>query len=112
MLAYIVRRLLLVPLTLLCIMVTNFVIIQAAPGGPVEQMIARITGTAVEATARDEGFAVLNLDLRETQAAAIALYEALGYTRWATQPYYARVDDAWVAGHFYSKLLSDDGDGA
>jgi len=36
-------------------MVINFVIIQAAPGGPVEQMIARIKGTAVEATARFGG---------------------------------------------------------
>lgn len=67
---------------------------------------------AVEATARDDGFAVLNLDVRETQTAAIALYEALGFARWATQPYYARVGDTWVAGHFYSKLLKDDGDGA
>ena len=55
MYAYVLRRLLLVPLTLLCIMVTNFVIIQAAPGGPVEQMIAQITGTAVDATARITG---------------------------------------------------------
>lgn len=55
MYAYILRRLLLVPVTLLGIMVTNFIIIQAAPGGPVEQMIAEITGTAVEATARITG---------------------------------------------------------
>ncbi len=38
--------------TLFGIMVVNFVIVQAAPGGPVELMIARIKGTAVEATAR------------------------------------------------------------
>ena len=44
MLAYIVRRLLLIIPTLLGIMVINFVIIQAAPGGPVEQMIARAPG--------------------------------------------------------------------
>ncbi|MGE0719885.1 MAG: microcin C ABC transporter permease YejB [Alphaproteobacteria bacterium] len=55
MLAYIIRRLLLVIPTLLGIMVVNFVIIQAAPGGPVEQMIARIKGTAVDATARVGG---------------------------------------------------------
>ncbi len=55
MLAYIVRRLLLVIPTLFGIMVLNFVIIQAAPGGPVEQIIARIQGTAVEATARVGG---------------------------------------------------------
>lgn len=55
MLAYIVRRLLLVIPTLFGIMVLNFVIVQAAPGGPVEQIIARIQGTAVEATARFGG---------------------------------------------------------
>jgi len=52
MLAYIVRRLLLIIPTLFGIMVINFVIVQAAPGGPVELLIARIKGTAVEATAR------------------------------------------------------------
>jgi len=52
MLAYIARRLLLIIPTLFGIMVVNFVIVQAAPGGPVELMIARIKGTAVEATAR------------------------------------------------------------
>src|SRR6266540_4039332 len=52
MLAYIVRRLLLMIPTLFGIMVVNFVIVQAAPGGPVELLIARIKGTAVEATAR------------------------------------------------------------
>jgi len=52
MLAYIIRRLLLIIPTLFGIMVLNFVIIQAAPGGPVEQLIAELEGTAVEATAR------------------------------------------------------------
>ncbi len=52
MLAYIIRRLLLIVPTLFGIMVVNFVIIQAAPGGPVEQLIAQIQGTALEATAR------------------------------------------------------------
>jgi microcin C transport system permease protein len=52
MLAYIVRRLLLIIPTLFGIMVVNFVIVQAAPGGPVELLIARLKGTAVAATAR------------------------------------------------------------
>ncbi|MGH7186035.1 MAG: ABC transporter permease subunit, partial [Pseudomonadota bacterium] len=46
MLAYIIRRLLLIIPTLFGIMVINFVIIQAAPGGPIEQMIAQIKGQA------------------------------------------------------------------
>ena len=52
MAAYIVRRLLLIVPTLFGIMVLNFVIINAAPGGPVELLLARLQGTAVEATAR------------------------------------------------------------
>ena len=57
MIAYIVRRLLLVVPTLFGIMLANFVIVQAAPGGPVEIMLARIRGEAVEATARVVGTA-------------------------------------------------------
>ncbi len=52
MLAYIIRRLLLIIPTLFGIMVINFLIVQIVPGGPVEQLIAQIQGTAVEATAR------------------------------------------------------------
>ena len=44
MLAYILRRLLLIIPTLFGILVINFIIIQAAPGGPVEQMIAKLEG--------------------------------------------------------------------
>ncbi len=51
MLAYIVRRLLLIVPTLFGIMVLNFAIVQVAPGGPVEQTIARIKGTAIDVTA-------------------------------------------------------------
>jgi len=52
MLAYIVRRLFLIVPTLLGIMTINFVIIQAAPGGPVEQLISQITGEGAAATER------------------------------------------------------------
>ena len=55
MLAYIVRRLLLIVPTLFGIMIVNFIVVQAAPGGPVEQVIAQIKGTSVAATARIGG---------------------------------------------------------
>ena len=55
MLGYIIRRLLLIIPTLIGIMVVNFVIVQVAPGGPVEQLIAQIQGTAVSSTARFTG---------------------------------------------------------
>src|SRR5476651_1960113 len=44
MLGYLLRRLLLIIPTLLCILLVNFFIVQAAPGGPVEQAIAHLQG--------------------------------------------------------------------
>jgi microcin C transport system permease protein len=52
MTAYIARRLLLMIPTLLGIMVINFVIVQLAPGGPVEQAIAQLTGEGAAITER------------------------------------------------------------
>ncbi|MEM8811374.1 MAG: microcin C ABC transporter permease YejB [Pseudomonadota bacterium] len=53
--AYILRRLLLMIPTLFGIMLINFAVIQFAPGGPVEKVIAQLTGTDVAATARIGG---------------------------------------------------------
>ncbi|MBF8729973.1 MULTISPECIES: microcin C ABC transporter permease YejB [Pseudomonas] len=44
MTAYVLRRLLLIIPTLLAILLVNFAIVQAAPGGPVEQAVARLQG--------------------------------------------------------------------
>lgn len=54
--SYVLRRLLLMIPTLLGILVINFVVVQSAPGGPVEQMIYRMQGHGGEsATARFSG---------------------------------------------------------
>ncbi len=55
MIAYAVRRVLLMIPTLLAIMVVNFFIVQAAPGGPIEQMIAKLRGGEIGATERVSG---------------------------------------------------------
>jgi microcin C transport system permease protein len=55
MAAYVLRRLLLIIPTLLGIMVVNFVIVQAAPGGPVEQTIAELTRGGGDVTGRFTG---------------------------------------------------------
>src|SRR6202012_438911 len=55
MIAYAIRRIALMIPTLFAIMVVNFVIIQAAPGGPVQQMIAKLKGNTVSATERVRG---------------------------------------------------------
>lgn len=50
MLSYIIKRLLLIIPTLLGILLVNFIIVQAAPGGPVDQMIAKLQGHETNAT--------------------------------------------------------------
>jgi ribosomal protein S18 acetylase RimI-like enzyme len=67
--------------------------------------LARIILQRAEERARALGYRVLNLDVRETQQAAIALYESEGFIRWGTHPAYARVKGTTLRGHFYYKLL-------
>lgn len=57
MLSYALRRLLLIIPTLLGIMLVNFLIVQAAPGGPVDQLLWRLKGHGGEvgATSRLSG---------------------------------------------------------
>ncbi len=49
---YIIKRLLLIPLTLLGILSVNFAIIQFAPGGPVEYILAKYQGMNIDSKAQ------------------------------------------------------------
>ena len=53
--AYILKRILLMVPTLLGIMLMTFTVIQFVPGGPIEQVIAKMQGTDTDATARISG---------------------------------------------------------
>jgi microcin C transport system permease protein len=55
MVAYLVRRILLMIPTLLGIMFVSFVVVQFAPGGPIERVIAQISGSDTGATSRISG---------------------------------------------------------
>ena len=55
MAAYIARRLLLMIPTLLGILLVSFIVVQFAPGGPVERVIAQLTGSDTGATSRISG---------------------------------------------------------
>lgn len=69
--------------------------------------LARALTQAVEDQARALGFMTLNLDVRETQTAAVKLYEKMGFTHWGTHPNYAMVAGRSVAGLFFTKQLQD-----
>ena len=67
MAAYILRRLLLMIPTIFGIMAISFAIVQFAPGGPVERIIAQLQGHDVGATAR---FSSVNDAMSQTGSAA------------------------------------------
>jgi ribosomal protein S18 acetylase RimI-like enzyme len=73
--------------------------------------LARMIAEAVENHARKLGLRVLNLDVRETQEAAITLYRSLGYHELGRHPHYARVNGVHVAGLYFWKDLSANGNG-
>ncbi|EGY00060.1 Acetyltransferase, GNAT family [Nitrospirillum viridazoti Y2] len=85
-----------------CTLTTSFV----APWGR-GHGLARALTLAVEEEAREAGFRILNLDVRATQGAAIALYRALGYIEWGHHPHYARVDGRDIPGLFFYKDLTE-----
>ena len=58
-----------------------------------------------EKLALDLGYKVLQMDVRQTQTAAIHLYESLGYTCWGNNPFYAVVNDHIVPGLYYHKII-------
>ncbi len=57
MTAYIIRRLLFMVPTIFGIMLVSFAVVQFAPGGPVERVIAQLSGTDTGATSRISGSA-------------------------------------------------------
>ena len=83
-----------------CLIDTHFVAPWARGHG-----MARALLEHVEAEAREQGFSAMNLSVRETQDAAVNLFESFGFKRWGTHPKYALVDGKTVAGHYYCKEL-------
>ena len=81
-----------------CLIDTHFVAPWARGHG-----LARLLLEAAEAEAHARSFKVMNLSVRVTQEAAIALYESLGFARWGTHPKYAHVKGEPIAGHYYCK---------
>ena len=60
MTAYIVRRVLLMIPTLFGIMLVSFMVVQFAPGGPVERIIAQLSGADTGGTSRVTGLTCTN----------------------------------------------------
>src|SRR6201997_3016517 len=72
MTAYIVRRILFMIPTIFGIMLISFVVIQFAPGGPVERVIAQLSGSDTGATSRISGSASGDFSSRGAAASGAA----------------------------------------
>ena len=82
---------------------TNFVAPWARGYG-----LARMLLESVEAQAAKDGFAVINLDVRETMGDAIKLYEGMGYEQFGLHPYSVRVKGETVKSRYYTKVIDPD----
>jgi ribosomal protein S18 acetylase RimI-like enzyme len=88
---------------------TNFVAPWARGHG-----LAKMLVTGAEQTAKQEGFAVINRDVRETHDDAIQLYKNMGYEKFGAHPYSVRLpargsDEAKTITSLYFYKLIDEG---
>ena len=67
--------------------------------------LAKAVFEKAELKAKEDGFKVMTLEVRETQKRAIQLYEQAGFIRCGTNPKSAYVNDRYIAGHYYYKEL-------
>jgi L-amino acid N-acyltransferase YncA len=59
--------------------------------------------SVMEQSARRQGFKILEVDVRDTQKAAISLIESSGFERWAVKRNYAWNGTEFVNGYYYMK---------
>lgn len=68
--------------------------------------MAKALLTAAEDEARAQNHTLAKLSVRETQEAAIALYESCGYVRWGVLPKHEKLGSRYVAGYYFYKELA------
>src|SRR5437016_14506102 len=83
MTSYLIRRLLLMIPTLFGIMLVSFVVVQFAPGGPVERVIAQLSGADTGATSRISGSPGGDFGARGQLQGASQLDAVSSKYRWA-----------------------------
>ena len=67
--------------------------------------LAKAVFEKAEFKAKQDGFKVITLEVRETQKRAIQLYEQAGFIKCGTNPKSAYVEGNYISGHYYYKEL-------
>ena len=58
-----------------------------------------------EIMTKENGSSCVQLDIRETQEAAIQLFKSKGYKQWGLNPNYASVDGKTIKGLYFYKNI-------
>jgi ribosomal protein S18 acetylase RimI-like enzyme len=69
--------------------------------------LARTLTTTALRRAKSDGIKTVNLDVRETQTAALNLYRSLGFTEFGHHPHYAEVNGKVLRGTYFTRDLAD-----
>ncbi len=80
---------------------TNFVAPWARGYGLAKNLLTEVEKKCVE-----DGYAVINLDVREHMKKAISLYETLGYVQFGLHPYSVRVGSDTQQSRYYYKVIN------
>jgi len=56
-------------------------------------------------SSKEKNAKCLQLDIRETQEAAISLFESKGFIKWGENPYYAFVNGKFIKGLYFYKNI-------
>ena len=67
--------------------------------------LAKAVFQKAESKAREDGFKVITLEVRETQLRAIQLYEQAGFIKFGMNPKAVLVNGEYIAGYYYYKEL-------
>lgn len=73
-----------------------------------EHGLAKMLLDAVEKKAVKDGYAVINLDVRDTMTQAISLYESLDYKQFGAHPYSVRAHGETMQSKFYYKVINEE----
>ena len=84
----------------ICNITSHFVAPWARGHGLAKAMIDR-----AEIISKENGSSCVQLDVRETQKAAIQLIKSKGYRQWGINPNYAIVDGSNIKGFYFLKKL-------
>ena len=76
--------------------------------GQEDMALAKMLLEMVEKQSVKDGYAVVNLDVREHMERPINLYESMGYKQFGLHPYSVRAKGETIQSRYYYKVINPD----